>query len=546
MKFEDLNLHEQLAKAINDLNFTALTPIQEQTIPAALNGRDITGLSQTGTGKTISFLIPVIDSILKQNLASPSVLILAPTRELVLQTQEEAEKLTKYTNIKATAIIGGTSYREQERDLEKKVDILIATPGRLIDYIKSETIKLDSITFLVLDEADRMFDMGFLRDVRFVMKKCIHLKQTMLFSATLSYYVIRLASDFLNNPVEVRIEPDKIAAENIEQRLIHLGETEKMPYLINMILQDQISGLGIIFTNYKIKVTEIVNTLRRYGIPITGISSLLNQKKRIQLLKEFKLGKFKYMVATDVASRGIDIENIDVVYNYNLPSETENYVHRIGRTARAGRYGRSISFCSEKDYQELEKIEKLLNVKIGVLEVKEELMNYPESLHNNEETEKVQTDRPNRRHRKDHQRNNKNKNLNKTQNPKEKFSDANKGQNSIPNPNPYKKNPYKQNSVVVEQQSQSNLEQPSLTNQKFNKKDFKQPNKFKNDKNKFSNQKKEQKINEEPKIQKVILPIEDKSYDKSKRNLFDINEIQKDSDGSQRSLWQKIKSFFGS
>ncbi|MCB1180280.1 MAG: DEAD/DEAH box helicase, partial [Leptospiraceae bacterium] len=380
MKFEELEIHESLKNVIQKIGYTDLTPIQEKAIPVALTGKDLTGLAQTGTGKTFSFLVPIIHTLFTEKPPGPIALILAPTRELVIQIAEEARKLLQGSDYKVSTIIGGTGYKEQEKEISENTELIVATPGRLIDHIKSGILNLSKIRYFVLDEADRMFDMGFIKDIRYVMKKCPPEKQVMLFSATMSYYVIRLASDYLKDPVEVKIDTDTIVTENIDQKLVHLARDEKMAYLINSIKKENIEGLGIIFTNLKVMVPEIVNVLTKAGIRITGISSMLDQKKRIKLLKDFKLGKHQFMVATDVASRGIDVENIDIVYNYDLPMDTENYVHRIGRTARAGKQGISISFCSERDYTELEKIERFLDYKIPVIPVDEEMLIIPEEI----------------------------------------------------------------------------------------------------------------------------------------------------------------------
>lgn len=377
MKFEELNLEPNLQKAIQEAGFTELTPIQEKAIPPGIEGRDVTGLAQTGTGKTVAFLVPTIHSILTRGMQGVSTLILAPTRELVIQISEEAEKLLKYTDYRVVPIIGGTDYKVQNRDLNGLNGLIVATPGRLIDLARSGSADLEKVEFFILDEADRMLDMGFIYDIRWLLHKCKNRKQTLLFSATLSVEVMRLAYRFMNEPVEIQINPDKLITERIDQKLVHLGREEKLPYMVNSILAEELEGQGIIFTNFKANIPKIVYSLRKYGIPITGISSDLDQKKRLRLMRDFKSGKFKFMVATDVASRGIDVENIEVVFNFDLPQDTENYVHRIGRTARAGRVGKSISFCSESDYVELEKIEKYLKQKIDVLPVHEEALTFP-------------------------------------------------------------------------------------------------------------------------------------------------------------------------
>ncbi|MDZ4725742.1 MAG: DEAD/DEAH box helicase [Leptospira sp.] len=379
MKFTELPFHESIQKALDKIGYSELTPIQTKAIPFAMEGKDVTGLAQTGTGKTMAFLLPTLHRLLSSEEVEPLpyALVLAPTRELTIQIGEEAKKLLQFTDYGVATIIGGTDYRSQEEALGNKACIIVATPGRLIDFVKNHGLSLDAIKVVILDEADRMFDMGFVMDLKYIFHKCKNRKQSLLFSATLSYEVVRLASKYLIDPIEVHINPEKVITERIDQTLLHLGRDEKLPYLVNSLLNYPIEGLGIIFTNYKMNIPKIVACLRKFGITATGLSSELDQKKRIRLLRDFKAGKYKYLIATDVASRGIDIENIDVVYNYDLPQDAENYVHRIGRTARAGRKGSSIGFCSESDYTELERIEKYLNSKLPVAEVNDSYLEFP-------------------------------------------------------------------------------------------------------------------------------------------------------------------------
>lgn len=376
MKFSELAIHPDIIKACAEAGFENLTEIQEKCLIPATEGKDIAGISQTGTGKTVAFLLPMLDRILRDNLEGPAALIITPTRELCLQIAEEAQKLTKYSPVSVSAVYGGEGYKKQEEELARGPQIIAATPGRLIDYIKQGKIDLNKLHFLVLDEADRMFDMGFIRDIRYIMKKVPREAQTMLFSATLSYYVMRLASDFMQDPVEVRIESETVAVDKIEQQLVHLGKEEKMPYLINQALAVP-DIRGIVFTNLKVFVPTIVNQLRRFGIHATGLSSMLDQKKRVRLLKDFKLGKYSILVATDVASRGLDVDDISHVFNYDLPQDAESYVHRIGRTARAGKTGVSISYCSEMDYENLPRIEAYLTKPIPVVPVDPALLKFP-------------------------------------------------------------------------------------------------------------------------------------------------------------------------
>ncbi|MBE7412199.1 MAG: DEAD/DEAH box helicase [Leptospiraceae bacterium] len=527
MKFEDLPIDSRIKKAISDLGFLELTPIQEKAILPSLEGRDITGLAQTGTGKTIAFLIPIVHRILTDDSKHPRALILAPTRELVIQIAEEAKKLLKYSESNVATIIGGANYKEQEKEL-KDASIIVATPGRLLDHIKNEKIDLSGIEFFVLDEADRMFDMGFIKDVRFLMKKCHSNKQTFLYSATLSYYVVRLAADYLNDPVEIQIEPEKVTTENIDQKLIHLGREEKIPYLVNLILNEESEGLGIIFTNLKVMVSEIVINLRNYGIAATGISSLLDQKKRIRLLKDFKLGKYRYMVATDVASRGIDIDNINSVYNFDLPSDSENYVHRIGRTARAGRKGTSISFCSERDYTELEKIETLIGRKIAMLQVREDYLNFPKGeykkfiMENEKEFSKNNEFQNSRNGKKSTHKHGNKKGKGRFQDKKGKQEYKKKiGGDDRPYSNLEEAENYlkKADSVIGEM---------GKTNVKITKP--------KGHRSKFEHK---------PKHHSSRTTEKKTHYDKSKRNLFDINDESNSVKKKPNTIWKKIKSVFG-
>ncbi|WP_078130383.1 DEAD/DEAH box helicase [Leptospira alexanderi] len=537
MKFEELSLHPKLLSAIQEIGYTELTPIQEKSIPHGLEGKDITGLAQTGTGKTVAFLIPVVHTILTKNIQKVSALVLAPTRELTIQIADEAKKLLKHSDgIRAVPIIGGTDYKSQNKDLEGLNGIIVATPGRLIDMVKSGSIDISNVEFFVLDEADRMLDMGFIQDIRWLLHKCKNRKQTLLFSATLSVEVMRLAYRFLNEPVEIQINPEKIITERIDQKIVHLGREEKIPYMTNLIVNSKEEGQGIIFTNYKANIPKIVHTLRKYGVPITGISSELDQKKRLRLLRDFKSGKYRYMVATDVASRGIDVENIDIVYNYDLPQDTENYVHRIGRTARAGRMGKAIGFCSESDYVELEKIEKYLKQKIDVLEVQEEYIQFPagefppfvggDSYDREKETHFKQNGR--RPHDKGDRAPHKHDRRGDKRHPPSRTHFHSTTRDS------HKKKPAAaiQEAEFFLQKADSVLsaEPKSENNQ----------HKFQGNKNKQRQGGGREQRNQNKKQQS------NKQYDKSKRNLFDINDtVREDTKKKKGSIWQKIKSIFG-
>ncbi len=377
MYFKDLNLHSDILEAIEKEGFSELTEIQERVLKPALEGTHIAGISQTGTGKTLAFLLPILNHLLHEgpNASAGTVaLIVSPTRELCTQTAEETAKFyskgsnPKDSKGKICALYGGEGYRRQEQELSFDPDIVTATPGRLIDYIKQGKFDCSQLKFLVLDEADRMFDMGFIRDIHFILKQMPPNVQMMIFSATLSYYVLRIASNFMKNPLEVRVEAKTIAVDRIEQKLIHLGSPEKASYLVHQ-LKEVKELRAIIFTNYRHKVDFLVKILNRHGVSAVGISSLLSQKNRIRILKDFKKGENSVMVATDLASRGLDVDDLTHVVNFDLPQDAESYIHRIGRTARAGKEGVSISYCSEEDYENLPRIERLLKQRIPVEKV---------------------------------------------------------------------------------------------------------------------------------------------------------------------------------
>lgn len=377
MTFLDLGLEPELQSSINKLGFNTPTPIQVECFAPGSTGRNLVGISQTGTGKTLAFLLPILNKIYKEKIDTTHSLILAPTRELCVQISEELQRLSKKNSIRIATVYGGEGYNRQEKELALNPHFIVATPGRLIDFMKQGRIPTQSIQSLVLDEADRMFDMGFIRDIRYVMRQIPKGAQVMLFTATMSYYILRLINDFMDDPVHIQIDTDQVEVEKIQQSLYHLSIDEKMPYLVNLI-RSVPNIKAIVFTNSRHRVQEIAKTLCHYGVPATGISSLLDQKKRIHLLKSFKLGKYTVLVATDVASRGLDIDDVTHVYNFDLPQDAESYVHRIGRTARAGKEGIAVSFCSEVDYDCLPRIEILISHKIPVEMVDPNSFDYPE------------------------------------------------------------------------------------------------------------------------------------------------------------------------
>ena len=366
MEFKDFGLHPDLQKGINEAEYYSCMPVQEQVLSNALNGQDLYVQSQTGTGKTAAFLIVIFQRMLtEQSLFNRKALIMAPTRELAVQIEEEAKILGKYLPFKIGSFYGGVGYTQQEKLLRENVQILVGTPGRVLDLNKSGKMNLMNISFMVLDEADRMFDMGFYPDLR----RLINVvppsgrRQTMLFSATLNTWVKNLAWEYTKSPFEIEIKPEIVTVEEITQMLYHVPSEEKMPLLLGILKREQPQSV-LIFCNTK-KYTEIVaKRLQRNGINCQFIIGDLPQIKRLKVIEDLKAGKIKTLAATDVAARGLDIEGLAMVINYDLPSEAENYVHRIGRTARAGKTGKAITLASEQDVYELPAIERYIGKKI--------------------------------------------------------------------------------------------------------------------------------------------------------------------------------------
>jgi len=355
MKFNALHLPDEIQRAIDDLEFTELTAVQEAALPVALSGRDVAGQGRTGTGKTAAFLITILTHILthkerrgrKEN--HPRALIIAPTRELVGQIFQDAQKLSKYTDCKLHAVFGGVDYEKQRNAFAQGVDILIGTPGRLIDYLKQNCYSLKLCEILVVDEADRMFDLGFIKDLRFMMRRLprYNERQAMLFSATLSHRVLELAYEHMNDPVQLRAEEGDITATGVEESLYHTAMDSKFPLLVTLLQKNSVER-GMIFINEKRTGEKLARGLARYGFTVGILSGDVRQKKRIRILADFTSGKLHLLVATDVASRGLHIDDVSHVFNYDLPEDAQDYVHRIGRTARAGKKGVAISFACER------------------------------------------------------------------------------------------------------------------------------------------------------------------------------------------------------
>ncbi|OLB98967.1 MAG: RNA helicase [Candidatus Rokubacteria bacterium 13_1_40CM_68_15] len=374
MDFATLNLPEPVMQGIRDVGFVAATPIQEATLPLALKGKDVAGQSQTGTGKTAAFLIAAFTRLLRTperatpgGAAAPRVLVIAPTRELVVQIEADAHQLGRFTPFKIHAVYGGIDYAKQRDTLREGCDVLIGTPGRLIDYLKQHVWGPRRVEVLVVDEADRMFDMGFIADLRFILRRlpAAEQRQSFLFSATLSFRVLELTWEFMNNPTQISITPQQKTAERVEQSLYHVGRDEKFKLLLGLLRREGGDRI-LIFSNTREEARRLEDRLGRNGWEARALTGDVDQKKRLRILNDFKEGRLPVLVATDVASRGLHIEAVSHVVNWDLPDDAEDYVHRIGRTARAGAGGKAISVVDEASALRIEAIEKFIGQKIPV------------------------------------------------------------------------------------------------------------------------------------------------------------------------------------
>jgi ATP-dependent RNA helicase RhlB len=371
MRLESLSLLDPIRKGIEAAGFTECTPIQAEALPLALAGRDVAGQAQTGSGKTAAFLIPLFARLLGSKRptipSAPRALILAPTRELAVQILWDAELLGQFTGLAMLAVYGGVDYQKQRDALQKNVDILVGTPGRLIDYLKQGVYELSQIQVLVVDEADRMFDMGFIKDLRFLLRRLppYHKRQSFLFSATLSFREMELSYEFMNNPARIAIAPEQVTVDRVDHLLFHVEKREKLRLLFGLLKREEWERI-LIFSNTKIGAERLTERLKRQGYQADLISGDIDQRKRLQIIARFKEGKLPILVATDVASRGLHVEAVSHVINYDLPQDPEDYVHRIGRTARAGAAGKAISFADEEYVLSLEAIERYIGFKIPV------------------------------------------------------------------------------------------------------------------------------------------------------------------------------------
>ena len=382
-RFSELNLPEPLTRAIAEIGFDYCTEIQALTLPELLSGKDIAAQAQTGTGKTAAFLVGLIRSLMNNPRSAgsetqPRVLILAPTRELARQICKDAGEIGRYCNLKTVVAYGGTGYEKQRNAIAEGVDILIGTPGRLIDYFKQGVFTLKKIEYVVLDEADRMFDLGFIADIRYLLRRmpAPQNRQSMLFSATLSHRVMELAYEHMNNPVNIKTDTDTVTADGIQQTLYHPSSEEKIPLLIGLLrlLRPQRS---LIFVNTRRAAEYVEAYLKANDFSCGTLSGSVRQPKRQRLLREFSEGRLPILIATDVAARGLHIDNVTHVFNYDLPQNAEDYVHRIGRTARAGKTGAAISFACDEYAFSLMDIEEYIQKPLSTNAIEEEYLVSP-------------------------------------------------------------------------------------------------------------------------------------------------------------------------
>ncbi|MCP3966164.1 MAG: DEAD/DEAH box helicase [Lentisphaerae bacterium] len=383
-RFSDLDVQEDILFGLQKMEFQYCTPIQAKSLPHLLEGKDLTGKAQTGTGKTAAFLVSTFNRLLKTPKQHPvkgscRALVLAPTRELALQIYKDAENISMYTGLYNVVVFGGMDHRKQRENLNRPIDVLIGTPGRIIDYSRSRHLNLSQTEILVIDEADRMLDMGFIPDVRRILNQLPGKgkRQTLFYSATLEDRILRLSDSWLSDPVSVESESGQMVTDLIEQKFYTVAASEKFPLLMWMIKNEKFDRM-LIFGNRKDKNFELYDNLKRHGVPCALLSGDIPQVKRLKILERFRSGKEKIVIATDVAARGIHVDNVSVVVNYDMPERSEDYVHRVGRTGRAGQKGISASFVCEYGAYYLPEIEKLLGEEIKCVLPPEEMLETPE------------------------------------------------------------------------------------------------------------------------------------------------------------------------
>jgi len=368
MKFTELNLEEQLIEAISYMGFETATPIQEQVIPIILEDRDLIACAQTGTGKTGAFVLPILNKLVGKTESSLDTLVIVPTRELAVQIEQQIEGFSYFVPAGAVAVYGGgngNDWESEKNAFKNGADIIIATPGRLLSHLKMGNINFQSIKHLILDEADRMLDMGFIDDIQTIITYLPEKYQTLMFSATMPKSIRLLAQKILHNPVEISLAIST-PAEGVDQKVYLISEDHKIKLLRHILAERNDYDSILIFTSAKSKISEIVRSLNRGGFPSHGISSNLEQDKREEVLRDFRSKKIRILVATDVMSRGIDVKEINLVINYDVPHDAEDYVHRVGRTARVNAKGEAVTFVTHKEMYKLRKIEQLIKSKVPV------------------------------------------------------------------------------------------------------------------------------------------------------------------------------------
>jgi len=369
ISFSSLSLSEPLQEALRSRNYTTPSPIQERTIPIALEGHDVMGCAQTGTGKTAAFALPILERLTRKQArrqpGKPRVLVIAPTRELAIQIEESFRAYGANLPFRSEVIFGGVGQNPQVRALQKGPEILVATPGRLLDLIGQGFLGLEALEYFVIDEADRMLDMGFIHDVRKIIRLLPAKRQSLFFSATMPDSIVELANTILRNPKKVEVTPPATTVEKIDQSLRHVASSDKRDALTSILAAER-NGLALVFTGMKHVANRVSEHLSKQGIPAAAIHGNKSQSARVRALEEFRSGRTRVLVATDIAARGIDVKGIDLVVNYDLPNEPDSYVHRIGRTARAGKEGRAISLCDEGSQGLLRQIEKVIRMEIPV------------------------------------------------------------------------------------------------------------------------------------------------------------------------------------
>ena len=368
--FSNLSLAPQLAKAVAEMGYETMTPIQEQAIPVVLEGRDVMGAAQTGTGKTAAFALPLLQRMMKHENASTSparhpvrALVLLPTRELAVQVAEQVKLYAKYTNLNSAVVFGGMDMKGQTAELKKGVEVLVATPGRLLDHIEAKNAVLNQVEYVVLDEADRMLDIGFLPDLQRILSYLPKQRITLLFSATFSPEIKRLASSYLQDPVTIEVARSNATASTVEQHFYSVGADDKRRAL-HQILKTRGMKQAFVFVNSKLGCARLARSLEKEGLKTTALHGDKSQDERLKALEAFKSGEVDLLVCTDVAARGLDIKDVPAVFNFDVPFNAEDYVHRIGRTGRAGASGLAVSFVASSDQRLVTDIEKLIKTKI--------------------------------------------------------------------------------------------------------------------------------------------------------------------------------------